>query len=66
MVDVGSKWLKRVASQNTQTPPITMTNRLPPSLAIHCTHQQYLYNTQTFCPMWLFFLDCMTLMMKAF
>jgi hypothetical protein len=48
MVDVDSKWMKRIANQNTQTPPITMTNRLPPSLAIHYTHQQYLYNTQTF------------------
>jgi hypothetical protein len=48
MVDVGSKWLKKAASQNTQTHPITTTNRLPPSLAIHYTHQQYLHNTKTF------------------
>jgi hypothetical protein len=35
------------ASQNTQIPPITMTNRLPPSLAIHYTHQQCVHNTPT-------------------
>lgn len=66
MDDVGSKWMERVASQNTQTPPITMTNRLPPSLTIHYTHINNTYITHKhFCPTWLFFLDCLTLTMKA-
>jgi len=47
-------------------PPITMTNRLPPSLDIHYTHQQYLHNTQTFLSHVALFLGLLDPMMQAF
>lgn len=66
MVGVGSKWLERVASQNTQTLPLPWLTDCHP-LWISTTHINNTYITHKhFCPTWLFFLDCLTLWCRHF
>lgn len=66
MVDVGSKWLERVQARTLRSLPLPWLTDCHP-LWPSTTHINNAYIThQQFCPMWLFFLDCLNLMMKAF